>query len=149
MARLFVSDVHLDAAAPEATQQFLDFLARQAREAEALYILGDLFEAWVGDDDRDPEKERVCLGLRALTQRGVACFALHGNRDFLLGKGFGEKYALKTAGSHGEPITYRKMGGEIADRLINIFTRDSSGKRAVYGVKMLMSRSAISPPIFR
>jgi UDP-2,3-diacylglucosamine hydrolase len=88
MTRLFVSDVHLDASAPEATEQFLAFLATAAARAQALYILGDLFEAWVGDDDADPEKERVCAALRALSVRGVACFALHGNRDFLLGAGF-------------------------------------------------------------
>jgi UDP-2,3-diacylglucosamine hydrolase len=88
MTRLFVSDVHLDADAPEATEQFLAFLAAEAAKAEALYILGDLFEAWVGDDDADPEKERVCRALRELSGDGVACFALHGNRDFLLGTGF-------------------------------------------------------------
>ena len=88
MTRLFVSDVHLDASAPEATEQFLAFLATAAARAQALYILGDLFEAWVGDDDADPEKERVCAALRALSVHGVACFALHGNRDFLLGAGF-------------------------------------------------------------
>ena len=91
MARLFVSDVHLDAGAPEATEQFLAFLANEAAAAEALYILGDLFEAWVGDDDPDPQKDRVCRALHALTRRGVACFALHGNRDFLLGEGFCER----------------------------------------------------------
>ena len=88
MTRLFVSDVHLDASAPEATEQFLAFLATEAARAQALYILGDLFEAWVGDDDADPEKERVCAALRTLSARGVGCFALHGNRDFLLGAGF-------------------------------------------------------------
>jgi len=88
MARLFVSDVHLDAAAPRATDQFLSFLHAEAAGAEALYILGDLFEAWVGDDDQEPANERVCRALRALTAGGVACFALHGNRDFLLGAGF-------------------------------------------------------------
>ncbi|MBV8877000.1 MAG: UDP-2,3-diacylglucosamine diphosphatase [Gammaproteobacteria bacterium] len=88
MARLFVSDVHLDAAAPQATEQFLSFLREQAAAAEALYILGDLFEAWVGDDDEEPGNERVCRALRELTSGGVACFALHGNRDFLLGAGF-------------------------------------------------------------
>src|SRR5207248_242117 len=77
---------------------------------DVLYILGDLFEAWVGDDDQDPEKERVCLGLRALTQRGVACFALHGNHDFLLGKGFGERSGCRLLGDpviaelDGEPV---------------------------------------------
>jgi len=88
MARLFVSDVHLHAGAPQAIEQFLDFLRTQASTAEALYILGDLFEAWVGDDDREPANERVCRALRALSAGGVACFALHGNRDFLLGPGF-------------------------------------------------------------
>jgi len=88
MARLFVSDVHLDAGAPQATEQFLDFLAGEASGAEALYILGDLFEAWVGDDDQEPANDRVCRALRVLTAGGVACFALHGNRDFLLGSGF-------------------------------------------------------------
>lgn len=88
VAQLFVSDVHLDASAPEATEQFLDFLARYAARAEALYVLGDLFEAWLGDDDARPEKRRVCDGLRNLTDSGVACFLLHGNRDFLIGSGF-------------------------------------------------------------
>jgi UDP-2,3-diacylglucosamine hydrolase len=91
MARLFVSDVHLDARAPQATEQFLQFLRAEAAGAEALYILGDLFEAWVGDDDREPANERVCRALRELTAAGVACFALHGNRDFLLGPGFCER----------------------------------------------------------
>ena len=88
MTRLFVSDVHLDASAPEAVQQFLGFLQRHAASAAALYILGDLFEAWVGDDETDPDKMIVCKALRALTAQGVACFVIHGNRDFLLGRGF-------------------------------------------------------------
>jgi UDP-2,3-diacylglucosamine hydrolase len=88
MARLFVSDVHLDAGTPLATEQFLGFLATHAAAAEALYILGDLFEAWVGDDDQDEQKQRVCAALQSLDRRGIACFALHGNRDFLLGAGF-------------------------------------------------------------
>jgi len=89
--QLFVSDVHLDAARAPATEQFLGFLEFAAANAAALYLLGDLFEAWVGDDDREPGNERVCGALRALTGRGVACFALHGNRDFLLGAGFCER----------------------------------------------------------
>jgi UDP-2,3-diacylglucosamine hydrolase len=88
MSRLFVSDLHLDASAPEAVQQFLDFLQSHATGAEALYILGDLFEAWVGDDDPDPTKARIRDALRALTASGVGCFVLHGNRDFLLGRDF-------------------------------------------------------------
>jgi len=88
MARLFVSDLHLDASLPAAGTQFLEFLETHAVHAEALYILGDLFEAWVGDDDTDAERHRICEGLARLTARGVACFVMHGNRDFLLGEGF-------------------------------------------------------------
>jgi len=88
MTLLFVSDLHLDAGSPEAVEQFLEFTRTHASGAEALYILGDLFEVWVGDDDPDPTKIRVCDGLRALTDRGVSCFILHGNRDFLLGRDF-------------------------------------------------------------
>jgi len=88
MARLFVSDVHLDGSAPEAIEQFLDFLDVHARHAEGLYILGDLFETWVGDDDADPAKARVCAALTDLTAAGVAAFIIHGNRDFLLGREF-------------------------------------------------------------
>jgi UDP-2,3-diacylglucosamine hydrolase len=88
MTRLVVSDVHLDPSAPDATEQFLAFLGHEAAAAEALYILGDLFEAWVGDDDAQPGSAQVCAALQALTGRGVACFVLHGNRDFLLGPGF-------------------------------------------------------------
>jgi UDP-2,3-diacylglucosamine hydrolase len=88
MSRLFVSDVHLDASAPAAVEQFRDFLRTYAASAEALYILGDLFEVWVGDDEAGPDKKVVCEALRTLTTSGVACFVLHGNRDFLLGRGF-------------------------------------------------------------
>jgi UDP-2,3-diacylglucosamine hydrolase len=88
VARLFVSDLHLDAVAPRAIEQFLWFLERYAAQSEALYILGDLFEAWIGDDDPEPQKDRVCEGLRNLTRRGTACFVMHGNRDFLLGGRF-------------------------------------------------------------
>lgn len=90
MAWLFVSDLHLDAAAPEATERFLRFLREEAREARALYALGDLFESWIGDDDPEPERERVCAALRELT-RTVPCFVMSGNRDFLFGAGFARR----------------------------------------------------------
>lgn len=91
MARLFISDLHLDSERPQATEQFLGFLATHAAQAQALYILGDLFEAWIGDDDPEREKARVCAGLHSLTSGGVPCFVLHGNRDFLLAGGFCER----------------------------------------------------------
>lgn len=88
MSTLFVSDIHLNGLQPEITEQFLGFLRGQARQAEALYILGDLFEFWIGDDDPDPTYERIQNELKALTDSGVACYVMHGNRDFLLGNAF-------------------------------------------------------------
>jgi UDP-2,3-diacylglucosamine hydrolase len=85
---LFVSDLHLDGAAPAAIEQFIGLLRGEARQAGALYILGDLFESWIGDDDPDPDRDRVCAALRELTESGVPCFVMVGNRDFLLGEGF-------------------------------------------------------------
>jgi len=85
---LFISDLHLDGTRPDISAQFLEFLEREGRRAQALYILGDLFEAWIGDDDPDPDKRRVIAGLRAVTDAGVKSFLIHGNRDFLIGKRF-------------------------------------------------------------
>jgi UDP-2,3-diacylglucosamine hydrolase len=67
---------------------FLQFLRERAVQAETLYILGDLFEAWIGDDEDSQLSEQVCDGLRRLTERGTRSFVAHGNRDFLLGSGF-------------------------------------------------------------
>lgn len=88
MKRLLVSDLHLGEGGDAAIEQFVEFLAAHAVRAGALYILGDLFESWVGDDDPSPVAERVCGALRGLTGGGVPCFVLRGNRDFLLGAGF-------------------------------------------------------------
>jgi UDP-2,3-diacylglucosamine hydrolase len=84
---LFVSDLHLAAESLPAVEQFRAFLAGGAREADALYILGDLFEAWVGDDDDEPVRRQVCDALRDLTS-AIPCFVMRGNRDFLFGDGF-------------------------------------------------------------
>jgi UDP-2,3-diacylglucosamine hydrolase len=88
VSTLFVSDLHLDALEPDVGAQFIDFLETRAASADALYILGDLFESWVGDDDEDPHCQGICDGLRALSARGVPCYVMHGNRDFLLQRGF-------------------------------------------------------------
>lgn len=88
MTTLFISDLHLDGTRPDITEQFIDFLRGEASRAERLYILGDLFEAWIGDDDPDTDKRRVIDALRKLTSSGVRCFVMHGNRDFLLGSRF-------------------------------------------------------------
>ena len=89
MTTLFISDVHVDAAQPAITQRLLHFLGGEARTARALYILGDLFESWIGDDDAaDGDRQQVISALRALCDAGTACFVMHGNRDFLLGQRF-------------------------------------------------------------
>jgi len=89
---LFVSDLHLSPQAPGVTRLFLEFLGGRARAAEQLFILGDLFEAWPGDDCIDDPDDRFNAGivdsLHALSESGVAVSLMHGNRDFLLGNDF-------------------------------------------------------------
>ena len=88
---LFISDLHLDAGRPLITQLFLDFLETRASGSDALYILGDLFEAWIGDDDQSDMNQSVCQGLRQCTASGTPVFIMHGNRDFLLSERFAEQ----------------------------------------------------------
>jgi UDP-2,3-diacylglucosamine hydrolase len=85
---LFISDLHLDPERPAVTELFLGFLATRARKADAVYILGDLFEAWIGDDDASPLNLEVIQGIRACADAGTPVFVMHGNRDFLLGERF-------------------------------------------------------------
>ena len=85
---LFVSDLHLDKERPQIIELFLKFLAEDAPQADALYILGDLFEYWIGDNVPIPEYNPIIAALRKLTERGTATYFIHGNRDFLIGKGF-------------------------------------------------------------
>jgi UDP-2,3-diacylglucosamine hydrolase len=92
---LFISDLHLDAERPDITAQFVDFLDHEARHAAGLYILGDLFEAWIGDDDPDPDKQRVIAALKSLTRSGVPVYLIHGNRDFLIGRRFARETGVK------------------------------------------------------
>lgn len=107
----FISDLHLSPQTPGATQILLNFLVDRARPGDALYILGDLFEVWIGDDslqapNADPFHRRVIDALRTASDRGLALHFLHGNRDFLLGPDFAtatggtlihEPYLLSTA----------------------------------------------------
>ena len=114
---LFIADLHLPVVASSLRETFANFLAGPARQAEALYILGDLFEVWIGDDAGLSEYgvERACL--RALTAAGVPVYFQHGNRDFLVGAGFAaatgvrilpdplrlELHGVPTLLSHGDP----------------------------------------------
>jgi UDP-2,3-diacylglucosamine hydrolase len=88
VAALFISDLHIDASRPAITEQFLSFLNAEAKDADALYILGDLFESWIGDDAPDTAQSAAIAGIHALTSLGVPCFVMHGNRDFLLSELF-------------------------------------------------------------
>ncbi len=86
---LFISDLHLGSERPAIVRLFLDFLATRARRADALYILGDLFEFWIGDEmAQSAPVAPIVAGLRALTDAGIPVHVMHGNRDFLLGAGF-------------------------------------------------------------
>jgi UDP-2,3-diacylglucosamine hydrolase len=94
MATLFISDLHLDPARPEITRLFGEFIEGEARHADALYILGDLFEAWVGDDDPSETGAFVAGKLKALSDSGVPVYFMHGNRDFLLGEDYARRAGM-------------------------------------------------------
>lgn len=86
---LFISDLHLCASRPQITKAFLQFLNTAAAESDALYILGDLFEYWAGDDDiDDPFNQQIIHGFKTLAETGVTIYLMHGNRDFLIGDAF-------------------------------------------------------------
>lgn len=145
MTTLFISDLHLDGSHPDITEQFLEFLRGEARNARALYILGDLFEAWIGDDDPDADKQRVVRALRDVTAGGVRCFIMHGNRDFLLGKRFcaetGSRlladgtivdlYGRRVLLMHGDTLctddpAYQRLRRIVRNPLVKLFLRNLS-----------------------
>ena len=118
MTTLFISDLHLEAERPDISQQFLTFLESDASEADDLYILGDLFEAWVGDDDPNAHYFRIKRALRKVVDGGVPVYFMHGNRDFMIGREFANEtgvkilddpykvtmYGQKTLLSHGDAL---------------------------------------------
>jgi len=95
MATLFISDLHLDDRRPETTALFLKFLQNEAVNADALYILGDLFEFWLGDDVPSKCSVDVATALSQLADSGVPCYFMHGNRDFLLQENYAELAGMK------------------------------------------------------
>jgi len=103
---LFVSDLHLDEGRPEATACLLRFLGGRAREADALWVLGDLFDAWVGDDDDSPWLTPVLEAFAAIATR-LPVSVLHGNRDFMMGAGFEARSGARLA---AEPVVLA-LGG--------------------------------------
>jgi len=137
LTTLFIADLHLCAERPEVNAAFFHFLQTTAAEADALYILGDLFEVWIGDDDPAPLSRQVIHALRALTDDGTQLYFQHGNRDFGIGKRFAretgctllEDHALVSLGDeqvlvlHGDTlctddITYQKFRRRIRNPLL-------------------------------
>ena len=128
----FISDLHLSENTPSVTQGFFEFLKTAAQELSHLYILGDLFEAWVGDDDDSQHAMSVMQKINHATRNGLEIFFIHGNRDFLCGQKFAEQSNLtllpdpfflnffdqKIALSHGdnfctEDLEYIKFKKEV------------------------------------
>ena len=118
MTTLFTSDLHLHPSRPAIVACFLRFLEQQQGQAEAIYILGDLFEAWIGDDDPEPVYTPVRAGLRQCVSAGTPVYVMRGNRDFLIGERFGsetrcrliedptriELYDMPTLLTHGDTL---------------------------------------------
>ena len=94
MCTLFIADLHLSEHEPAITAGFLRFLQEQAIHANALYILGDFFDFWIGDDDPNPLHQRIAQALMALKNAGVPCYFIHGNRDFLIGSRFAKESGM-------------------------------------------------------
>ena len=84
----FIADLHLSESHPQLTALFQKFMQEKAIHAQAVYILGDLFDFWIGDDENSPLVQTIKQTIRSLTERGIACYFIHGNRDFLIGKTF-------------------------------------------------------------
>lgn len=152
MATLFISDLHLQGDRTPADGLFRRFLGGPAVAAEALYILGDLFEAWLGDDLVLPEYQDVLAALRQLSDSGVPVFVMHGNRDFLLGTEFARRtgctlladptvidlYGRPTLLMHGDllcsdDLTYQQMRRQIRDpQWIAAFMAKSPAERIAF-----------------
>ncbi len=110
MTTLFISDLHLDPSRPAVTRAFLDLLAGEARSADALYILGDFFEVWIGDDDDAELNQTVIAALNVLTSGGTPVYIMHGNRDFLIGKQFCQQSGCQLI---PDPIVINLYGRDI------------------------------------
>ncbi len=161
----FISDLHLQAQHPEITHIFFNFLSKLTQEADALYILGDLFEAWIGDDDLSSFNLPILQVLKQATQSGLPIFFIRGNRDFLIGQKFAEMtgvqilkdpsiiylYGVRTLLMHGDSlctfdVKHQKMRKIMHNR---IFQRLAlliplSLRRKIGGFWRKKSRSHIS-----
>ena len=154
MTTLFISDLHLSAARPAVTELFCDFLEREARAAEGLYILGDFFEYWIGDDAvEQPEYRPIIAALRAVADAGTPIHVMHGNRDFLLGERFArasgcrllpdptriDLYGTPTLLMHGDTLCTDDLGYLAFRRMV----RDEAWQRE-FLAKPVAERDAIA-----
>ena len=96
----FIADLHLTEERPDITALFLHFIANEASQADALYILGDLFEVWIGDDLDSPLHRQIATALSALSAKGVPVYFIHGNRDFLVGKRYAKRASMQLLDEH-------------------------------------------------
>src|SRR3954471_21280833 len=108
MTTLFISDLHLDAERPAITELFGRFIDEEAVHAEALYILGDLFEAWIGDDDPSDTGDYVAAKLRGLADTGVPVRFMRGNRDFLVGDDYAGRAGIEILNDPAVVMLYGK-----------------------------------------
>lgn len=146
MSTLFISDLHLEDSQPVRTCCLLDFLGGPAREAEALYILGDLFEFWIGDDALSTTAQQFAEAGKNLSSHGVPCYFMHGNRDFLLGETFAslsgmtllpEKLVIDLYGTptlllHGDSL----CTDDVEYQAVRRQTRDPAWQAAVLALSM-------------
>ncbi|MGL6348346.1 MAG: UDP-2,3-diacylglucosamine diphosphatase [Aeromonas sp.] len=110
MSTLFISDLHLCVQRPDMTAALVRFLEQDASGADALYILGDLFEFWIGDDDPNPLHQQVAAALLALSQQHVPIYFIHGNRDFMLGQQFAKQAGMTLL---GDPCVIELYGERV------------------------------------
>lgn len=132
MPILFISDLHLSPERPEKLRLFFELLAGPVRKAHALYILGDLFEVWIGDDDPTPPHPEILASLAGFSRSGGALYVMHGNRDFLMGSRFEaltggrlipepwviDLYGVKTLLMHGDALCTKDIAYQLFRRLV-------------------------------
>lgn len=108
MTTLFVSDLHLDSTRPAITELFGQFVRREGKSADALYVLGDLFEAWVGDDDPSEVGAYVASTLQEVADSGVPVYFIRGNRDFLVGQDYATRAGFRVLPDPAVVVLYGK-----------------------------------------
>ena len=150
MTTLFISDLHLDAEKPHLTEIFLVFIRSQAGDARALYLLGDIFEVWVGDDDTAELVTTVAEELRAAANAGLNIYFMHGNRDFLVGKAFADRAGIhliedptvtdiegvRTILAHGD----RYCTDDLSYQAFRQKSRDPQWQAKILGLPLFMRR---------